>query len=92
VDFYGIHPNVQPRFESLGAPVLGLFAEKDEYASPEAVRALSEKLKSHGKEHEFHTYPNTHHAFVNDDRPEVYDKPAAEDAWKRTVAFLRENL
>lgn len=92
VDFYGIHPNVQPRFEALGAPVLGFFAEHDDYASPSAVAALSRTLDEHGKAHEFHSYAGAHHAFFNDDRPEVYNKLAADDAWKRTIAFLRKNL
>lgn len=92
VDFYGIHPNVKPSLETLQAPVLGIFAENDEYASPAAVAALSKSLDEHGKKHEFHTYAGTNHAFFNDARPEVFDKLAAEDAWKRTIAFLRENL
>jgi carboxymethylenebutenolidase len=92
VDYYGIHPNVRPRFENLKAPVLGFFAEEDTYASPEDVKALSETLKKLGKKHEFITFPGTHHAFFNDDRPEVYDKKAAEDSWRRMTAFFRENL
>lgn len=92
VNFYGIHPNVHPPFENLQAPILGIFAEHDEYASPEAVRAMDEKLNALGKPHEFITYPNVHHAFFNDDRPEVYNREAAEDAWNRTVAFLRHHL
>jgi carboxymethylenebutenolidase len=92
VDFYGIHPNVKPDLENLNAPMLGIFAEHDDYASPESVKQLSERLDAAGKKHEFHTYPGTHHAFFNDGRREVYDKAAAEDAWKRVVAFLRSNL
>lgn len=92
VDFYGIHPNVKPKLENLHAPLLGIFAENDEYASPEAVEKLSQDLKALGKAHEFHTYPGTQHAFFNDDRPEVFDKVASEDAFKRAVAFLRANL
>jgi carboxymethylenebutenolidase len=92
VDFYGIHPNVQPKLENLNAPLLGIFAEKDAYASPEAVKELSAKLNEFGKAHEFHTYPETHHAFFNDDRPEVYDQFAAEDAWTRVIAFFRKHL
>jgi carboxymethylenebutenolidase len=92
IDFYGIHPNVKPKLENLSAPLLGIFAENDEYASPESVENLSRDLKALGKSHEFHTYPATQHAFFNDDRPEVFDKVAAEDAFKRAVAFLRANL
>ncbi len=92
VDYYGIHPNVQPPFEKLNAPVLGFFAENDAYASSEAVEALSNTLESHGKDHEFITYPGTDHAFFNNERPEVYNQGAAEDTWKRMVTFFRTNL
>ncbi len=92
VNYYGIHPNVHPPFEALEAPVLGLFAEHDAYASPEAVGALSAQLTALGRAHEFHTYPGTQHAFANDDRAQVYDATAAEDAWSRTLALFRERL
>ncbi|HMS54243.1 MAG TPA: dienelactone hydrolase family protein [Fimbriimonadaceae bacterium] len=92
VDFYGIHPNVQPVLENLRSPLLGFFAEHDEYASPEAVSALSGELKLCGKQHEFVTYPGTHHAFFNDDRPEVYDANAAADAWSKMIGFFKKHL
>lgn len=92
VNFYGIHPKVQPSYRDLNGPVLGIFAERDNYASPEAVKALDKELTLLEKPHEFHTYPGTDHAFFNDDRPEVYNHEAAEDAWKRTLAFLREHV
>ena len=54
--------------------------------------ALDRKLTELGKRHAFHTYPDTTHAFFNDDRPEVYDAKAASDAWSKTIAFLRQEL
>jgi carboxymethylenebutenolidase len=92
VNFYGIHPNADPPLDNLAAPVLGIFAENDEYASPAAVRALDYKLNNLNKHHEFVTYPGTQHAFFNDDRPEVFDRDAAADAWRRTIAFLKAHL
>ena len=92
VDFYGIHPKVQPSYRALNGPVLGFFAEHDDYASPAAVAALDQELSLLGKAHEFHTYPGTHHAFFNDQRPEVFDPSAAADAWARTLAFFRREL
>ena len=92
VVFYGIHPKVEPDFENLRAPVLGLYAEKDAFVPPEAVRALEEKFASHGKDIETHVYPGADHAFFNDTRPEVYDADAAADAWRRTIDFLRRHL
>jgi len=92
VVFYGIHPKVEPDFEALRAPVLGLFAEKDSMVTPEVVRALEEQVRGHGKASETHTDPGTDHAFFNDTRPEVYDADASADAWRRTVEFFRTHL
>jgi carboxymethylenebutenolidase len=92
VVFYGIHPKVEPDFDSLRAPVLGIFAGKDEFVTPDAVRALEETMREHGRVIETHTYPDADHAFFNDTRPEVYDADAAADAWRRTTQFLRANL
>ena len=49
VVFYGVHPKVEPDFDNISAPVLGIFAEKDEYVPPDAVRALEERMREHGK-------------------------------------------
>lgn len=92
VNFYGIHPNVHPNYAAMSGPLLGLFAEHDEYASPEAVKELSIELHKLGQEHEFVTYRGKPHAFFNSDRPAVYDAEAAEDAWQRTVRHLEHHL
>jgi len=92
VVFYGIHPKVEPDLENLRAPVLGLYAERDQFVPPDAARALEARLKELGKRAEFHIYPGTDHAFFNDTRPEVYDAEAAADAWRRTVEFFRASL
>jgi carboxymethylenebutenolidase len=92
VVFYGGHPKVEPDLENLTNPVLGVFAGKDGFVTPDSVRDLDRKLTQLGKSHEFHTYPDADHAFFNDQRPEVYDRAAAEDAWRRTVRFFHEYL
>jgi carboxymethylenebutenolidase len=92
VVFYGGHPNVKPDLAALQAPVLGIYAGKDTFVSPDVVSALDRALTALGKRHEFHTYPNADHAFFNDARPEVYDGAAAADAWTRTLTFFRSEL
>jgi carboxymethylenebutenolidase len=72
--------------------LLGIFAERDEYANPATVEALDDTLTRLGKPHEFVTYRNTDHAFFNDARPSVYNTAAAADAWERTIRFLRTQL
>ncbi|MBV6459570.1 MAG: hypothetical protein HONBIEJF_02718 [Fimbriimonadaceae bacterium] len=91
-NFYGIHPNVNPPFENVSGPVLGIFAENDDFTNATIVSNLSQRLTELGKSHEFHTYPGTTHAFFNDDRPAVYDQRAADDAWGKVVAFFGKHL
>jgi carboxymethylenebutenolidase len=92
VDFYGIHPNVKPDYSKLNGPVLGLFAEKDQFVNPTAARAVDVAIKAAGKQSEIHIYPNADHAFFNDERADAYDKAAAGDAWRRTLTFFRQHL
>ena len=92
VDFYGIHPNVKPDYGKLSGPVLGLFAEKDGFVTPQTARDLDAAIKRAGKQSEIHIYPAVDHAFFNDDNAGAYNKPAAEDAWKRTLNFFKANL
>ncbi|HVB38722.1 MAG TPA: dienelactone hydrolase family protein, partial [Vicinamibacterales bacterium] len=92
VVFYGGHPNVKPDLAQLKAPVLGLYAGKDNFVTPEVVRALDAQLKALGKRATLHTYPDAQHAFFNDERAEVYDPVAAKDAWAKTLQFFRGEL
>ena len=90
--FYGIHPNVKPDLSSLQAPVLGIYAARDQFVPPESVRELERQLRELGKSVEIHIYPDTDHAFFNDQRPDVYDPKAAEDAWRRVIQFFAKYL
>jgi carboxymethylenebutenolidase len=92
VDFYGIHPNVKPDYSKLSGPVLGLFAEKDAFVTPQTAREVEAAIKKAGKSVSIHIYPTVDHAFFNDERPDAYDRGAAEDAWKRTLSHFAANL
>jgi carboxymethylenebutenolidase len=92
VNFYGIHPNVTPDYTRLSGPVLGLFAEKDGFVTPQVARDTDAAIKKAGKQSEINIYPNVDHGFFNDERPDVYNKAAADDAWRRTLAHFRQNL
>ena len=92
VDFYGIHPNVQPDLASLQAPVLGFFAEKDSFVSPEAARQLEGDLKAAGKQVEVTIFEGADHAFFNDTRAQVYQEAYANQCWDRMVRFYNQHL
>ncbi|HEV8368585.1 MAG TPA: dienelactone hydrolase family protein [Pyrinomonadaceae bacterium] len=92
VVFYGGHPNVKPDLSNLKSPVLGIYAERDGFVTPESVHDLEKQLRGLGKSIDAHIYPGVDHAFFNDTRPEVYNAAAANDAWQRVIRFLRTNL
>jgi len=72
-------------------PILGHFAENDEFDSVEDVRGVERKLIEEKHAVEFHVYPGTKHWFDEPSRPE-YDKAASDLAWRRTKAFLDTHL
>jgi carboxymethylenebutenolidase len=92
VNFYGIHPNVKPDYGKLEGPVLGLYAERDGFVTPTVARQVDADIRKAGKSSEIHVYPGVDHAFFNDERADVYDRAAAEDAWRRTLSFFRQHL
>ena len=92
VIYYGALPGAQPDLAKVQAAVLGHYAENDTWASPASARELEMKLKSLGKQVEFHIYPGTDHGFFNDTRPEVHKPEASQLSWERTLAFYRQHL
>jgi carboxymethylenebutenolidase len=94
VPFYGIIPweAAQPDYSKLQAVVQGHYAENDDFANPESVRALEAQLNGLGKQSEFFTYSGTDHAFTNEQRPEVFVPEATAVAFDRAFTFLREQL
>ena len=49
-------------------------------------------LKANNKTYEIFVYEGANHAFNNDTSAARYDKQAADLAWGRTIAFLKEKL
>ena len=85
VDAFAMAPKIK-------VPVLGLYGDKDSGIPTEDVKKFEAELKKTNPNVEFIIYPDAQHAFFSDDRPQVYQKAAAEDAWKRCVAFLTKHL
>ncbi|HSE93195.1 MAG TPA: dienelactone hydrolase family protein [Methylomirabilota bacterium] len=79
--------------DRIKVPVLGLYGEADTGIPVADVKAFEAALKSKGNQNvEFVLYPGAPHAFFSDDRPQVYKKEAAEDGWKRCLAFFDKHL
>ena len=85
VDAFSLVPKIT-------VPVLGLYGDKDSGIPSEDVRQFEAALRKTNPDVEFVLYPDAPHAFFSDDRPQNYRKEAAEDAWKRCVAFFDRHL
>jgi carboxymethylenebutenolidase len=56
------------------------------------IPAYEEALKAAGVDYEKFVYEGANHAFNNDTAEARYDKPTADLAWSRTMAFFKETL
>lgn len=77
----------------LNAPVLGLYGAEDAGIPVTAVDQMKAALaagNAAARASRFVVYPGAPHAFHADYRPS-YRKDAAEDGWKRCVAWFRAN-
>jgi carboxymethylenebutenolidase len=90
VIFYGLPVTDVDKLKTLRGPVLGIWAKKDGWITPDKVKAFDEALTKAGVKHEFHAY-DADHAFANPSGGR-YNGPAAKDAWDKTRAFLAKNL
>jgi carboxymethylenebutenolidase len=72
-------------------PLLGLFGETDKNPTPEDAKKFGEMVRAHNPNVEIVVYPGAGHAFHADYRPS-YNKAAADDGWKRCVAWFNKHL
>jgi carboxymethylenebutenolidase len=90
VMYYGMPERDIERLKQLKAPVLGIFAEKDNSITPEIVKDFEQKMQAADKKIKIKMYDAVH-AFANPSNPK-YDRTAAEDAHKLAIDFLIKHL
>jgi carboxymethylenebutenolidase len=73
--------------KDLKCPVLGLYGGQDKGIPQADVEAMRAAAKAAGKAVEIVVYPDAQHGFLADYRTS-YNQAAAEDAWKRMLAFF----
>lgn len=86
VPFYGVPAS--PDWSQVDVPIQAHFAARDGWAKPERAAEIQQVLAGGAHPMELHVY-DADHAFMNEDRPEVYSADAARVAWDRAVDFLR---
>ncbi len=84
--FYGAVKDIDPA--EIRIPVCGSYGEKDHSIPAEDVRTWRSHLRV---ANDIRIYPAAGHAFFDDTRSS-YVASAADDAWKRTIAFFKDNL
>jgi len=92
VVFYGVSPEAADDLARIKAPVLGHYGGDDARVNATVGPAEAE-MKKLGKTYEPHTYDGAGHGFLRaqGDRDGANLK-ATQQAWPRTLAFLREHL
>jgi carboxymethylenebutenolidase len=86
--FYGTAPKPEDVLKIKGAILIHHGALDKNLA--EAYPAQEAELKKNNIRYEGHVYPNSVHGFFNDATPERYNKPAAEQAWNRTIEWFNQ--
>ena len=89
VAYYGAQPPAD-KVPGIKAALLLHYGGLDERINA-GIPAYEAALKANSKRYTIYVYPNVNHAF-NNDTGNRYDKPAADLAWSRTIAFFKENL
>lgn len=90
VAYYGRQARVED-VERIEAALLLHYAGLDDRINA-GIDAYQAALQAAGKDFTIHVYDGVNHAFNNDTSAARYDKGAADLAWQRTVAFLKEKL
>ena len=91
VIYYGRLVTEKDELSVINWPVLGIFGSEDQGIPVSTVREFEASLNDLGVENNIHIYEGANHAFANPSGSS-YKMEAAEDAWKKTIAFLNKNL
>ena len=90
VPFYGTQPAPED-VPKIKASLLLHYAALDERIN-KGIPAFEAALKAAPIDYRIYMYEGAKHAFFNDARAGRYHEEAAQLAWKRTIAFLKEKL
>lgn len=87
VMYYGMPEDNLKKLKKLNTDVLGIFATKDKWITPEIVSAFKKNMIAADKKITVKSY-NADHAFANPSNPN-YDKVSTDNAHKLALSFLK---
>lgn len=89
VVFYGRALDEQQAAQ-VTVPLLGLYGSEDHGIPVDSVQQMQRQLEAAGVANQIHVYEGAGHAFFNDTRAS-YHPEAAQDAWHRTLSWIRQH-
>jgi carboxymethylenebutenolidase len=90
VMYYGMPEKEVATLKTLHAPVLGIFANKDKFITPQVVETFEKNMKEAGKSLVVKQY-DADHGFANPSNP-IYDSNATKEAYSHVLPFLKKYL
>jgi carboxymethylenebutenolidase len=90
VVYYGMPEMEKEKLALLGGPVLGIYASKDAWITPQLVGEFDENMKIVQKIFTKYSF-DADHAFANPSNPK-FDKVATAKANELVIKFLKENF
>lgn len=90
VMYYGRPEQDVAKLKTLDTDVLGIFGTRDKGITPEMVSQFEANMKTAGEKLTVKNY-DAEHGFANPSNP-VYNKDAAEDAYKLALGYLKDKL
>jgi carboxymethylenebutenolidase len=90
VVFYGSPPNAE-QMANIKAPVLGLYGGADARINA-TIPGADSAMKRLGKSYEYHIFDGAGHGFLRGQENSEANAKAAQEAWPKTIAFLKAKL
>ncbi len=87
VVYYGMPVKNPEEIEAISCPVLGIFAQRDNFITPSLVAEFKTQMDGAGKQLEVHFF-DADHAFANPSNTR-YDLTATSQAWNLTSKFIQ---
>ena len=91
VVYYGVSPNPLDLVKNIRAPVMAHYGEKDAGIT-KGVPDTTAVMKKYKKVYDYKIYSGAGHAFNDDTSKDRYNAAAANEAWGRTLDFLKKHL
>jgi carboxymethylenebutenolidase len=91
VSYYGSGvPGMLGLADQIECPIMFHYGDRDPFIPTDQIDQVEAAMAGR-RDVEFHRY-DAGHAFSNWDAPSMYNQPAAEEAWTRTLDFLSRHL